>query len=78
MTNSTPFPFPRPGAALIEEARAARQAAQRIEQEERVRAHICMMLSRLKARTQKPHKGLLIDPAWVILKSRASGSSLAG
>ena len=54
MTDSTPFPFLRPGAALIEEARAARQAAQRNEQEERVRAHIRMMLSQLKARTQKP------------------------
>ncbi len=54
MTDSTPFHFPRSGAALIEEARAARQAAQRTEQEEQVRAHIRMMLSRLKARTQKP------------------------
>ena len=54
MTDSTPFYFPRPGAALIEEARAARQAVQQNEQEERVRAHILTILSRLKARTQKP------------------------
>ena len=52
MTNSTPFHFPRPGAALIEEARAARQAAQQNEQEEQVQAHVRAILSRLKARTQ--------------------------
>ncbi len=39
MTGSTPFHVPRPGAALIKEARAARHAAQRNEQEERVKAH---------------------------------------
>ena len=54
MTGSTPFHFPRPGAALIEEARAARQAAQRNEQEEQVKAHVRAILSRLKAPTQKP------------------------
>ena len=54
MTDSTPFHFPRPGAALIEEARAARQAAQRNEEEEWVKAHVRAILSRLKARTQKP------------------------
>ena len=58
MTGSTPFHVPRPGAALIEEARAARQTAQRNEQEERVTAHIRMMLSRLKARRQKPAQRL--------------------
>jgi hypothetical protein len=45
MTGSTPFHVPRSGAALIEEARAARQAAQRNEQEERVRAHVRAILS---------------------------------
>jgi hypothetical protein len=50
MTGSTPFHFPWPGAALIEEARAARQAAQRNEQEERVKAHVRAILSRLEAR----------------------------
>ena len=54
MTGSTPFHVPRPGAALIKEARAARQAVQRNEQEERVKAHVRAILSRLKARTQKP------------------------
>ena len=54
MTDSTPFHFPRPGAALIEEARAARQAAQQNEQEERVKAHVRAILFRLEARTQKP------------------------
>ena len=54
MTDSTPFYFPRAGAALIEEARAARQAAPRNEQEDRVKAHVRAILSRLKARTQKP------------------------
>jgi hypothetical protein len=54
MTDSTPFPFPRPGAALIQEARAARQAAQQNEHEEQVKAHVRAILSRLKARTQKP------------------------
>ena len=54
MTDSTPLPFPRPGAALIEEARAARHAVQRNEQEEQVKAHVRAILSRLKARTQKP------------------------
>ena len=50
MTDSTPFHFPRPGAALIQEARAARQAAQLNEEEEWVKAHVCAILSRLKAR----------------------------
>ena len=61
MTGSTPFHFPRPGAALIEEARAARQAAQRNEQEERVKAHVRAILSRLNSRqtlpSQKPPRG---------------------
>ena len=50
MTGSTPFHFPWPGAALIQEARAARQAAQRNEQEERMQAHVRTILSRLEAR----------------------------
>jgi hypothetical protein len=50
MTGSTPFHVPRSGAALIEEARAARQAAQRNEQEERVKTHVRAILSRLKSR----------------------------
>jgi hypothetical protein len=60
MTDSTPFHSPRPGAALIEEARAARQAAQRTEQEERMKAHVRVILSRLglvtrtRARSQRP------------------------
>jgi len=54
MTDSTPFHFPRPGAALIEEARAARQAARRKEQEERVKAHVRAILSRLKPRRTSP------------------------
>ena len=54
MTGSTPLHFPRPGAALIEEARAARQAAQRNEQEERVKAHVRAILSRLKPRQTPP------------------------
>jgi hypothetical protein len=60
MTNSTPFHFPRPGAALIEEARAARQAAQRNEQEEQVRAHIRMMLSAEGSHAKASTKGCLI------------------
>jgi hypothetical protein len=46
MTDSTHFHSPLPGAALIQEARAARQQ----EQDERVRAHIRAILSRLKSR----------------------------
>ena len=54
MTSSTSFHFPRPGATLIEEARAARQAAQRNKQEERVKAHVRAILSRLKSRRTSP------------------------
>src|ERR687897_1920337 len=62
MTGSTPFQFPRPGAALIEEARAARQAAQRNEQEERVKAHVRAILSRLKSRRPSPSQNPPQDP----------------
>ncbi len=58
MTDSTPFHFPLPGAALIEEACAARQAAQRNEQEERVKAHVRAILSRLKPRQTSPSQNL--------------------
>jgi hypothetical protein len=54
MTGSTPFHVPRPGAVLIEEARAARQAVQRNEQEVRVKTHVRAILSRLKPRRIAP------------------------
>ena len=62
MTDSTPFHFPRPGAALIQEARAARQAAQRNEQEEGVQAHVRAILSRLKSRRISPSQNPPRDP----------------
>ena len=43
----TQSPFPLSGAALIEEARAARQSGQ----EERVRAHVRAILPRVKSLT---------------------------
>jgi hypothetical protein len=54
MTGSTSFHFPRPGATLIEEARAARQAVQRNEQDERVKTHVRAILSRLKSCRTSP------------------------
>ena len=62
MSDSTPFHFLRPGAALIEEARAARQAAQRNEQEERVKSHVRAILSRLKPRQTSPFQNPPRDP----------------
>ena len=54
MTDSTPFPCPRLGAALIEEARSARHAAERNEQEEEGKAHVGAILSRLTPRQTSP------------------------
>ena len=47
MMERTQSPFPLSGAALIEEARAARQS----EQEERVRAHVRAVLPQVKSLT---------------------------
>jgi hypothetical protein len=60
MTDSTPFHFPRPGAALIEEARAARQAAQRTEQEEQVGSHPHDALSAEGSHAKASTNGCLI------------------
>ena len=47
MMERTQSPFPLSGAALIEEARAARQS----EQEERVRTHVRTILPQVKSLT---------------------------
>jgi hypothetical protein len=46
MIDTTHFPFPLSGAALIEEARAARCVTR---QEEQVRAHVRAILPRLES-----------------------------
>ncbi len=68
MTGSTPFHVPRPGAALIEEARAARQAVQRNEQEERVKTHLRAILSRLKSCRTSPSQNPPRDPRLLRVK----------
>jgi hypothetical protein len=59
MMDRTQSPFPLSGAALIEEARAARQGGQ----EQRVRAHVRAILPRMKfltpqaSQNSKPEHG---------------------
>jgi hypothetical protein len=68
MTGSTPFHVPRPGAALIEEARAARQAVQRNDQGKRVKTHVRAILSRLKSRRTSPSQSPPRDPRLLRVK----------